>query len=146
MNSAQRHFLLASARWQPIIRQGVVCGHEPKGATHDKWGVTNKKGCPFAQAIVTAKALDRQAIETRKASDIKASQDAIAQWLQDPNHRVRKLAYDTTKVEKLVIASETRKGITLKSKTVKRFKTSPDYLNRAKARALPMGHGINGRV
>src|SRR5687768_1564637 len=85
MNNAQRAFLLASARWQPVFSQGQVVRHVPKGAVHDKFGVVNKPGCPFAQAIVTAKLLDRKAREDDKIAAVKEMQALVAQALDPTN-------------------------------------------------------------
>lgn len=124
MSNAQRSFLTAHARWQPVIVQGVVVGHEPKGYQPARFSIEARPGCPYACAIVSAKAADRDITRSNRETLLREAPRLIAEATERKGQGAS------------VIVTKIKKG----------YARGWNDLNRPRAKALPMGQGINGRV
>ena len=124
LSNAQRSFLTASAKWQPIIVKGVVVGHEPKGYQPARFSIEAKPGCPYACAIMAAKAADRDIAHSNRESLLREAPRLIAEALERKGQGASVIV---TKIKKC-------------------YARGHNELNRPRAKALPMGQGISGRV
>lgn len=124
MSNAQRKFLTTHARWQPVIVKGITIRHDPKGYQPGRFSIDTLPGCPYANAIVAAKAADREFARSNREALLRDAPRLIAEALERKGQGAS------------VIITKIKKG----------YARGHNELNRPRAKALPMGQGISGRM